>query len=405
MGKVKTGHIKEYTNPPKSDAKNAEFIVFFRETATYNGGFGIDYMSGEPSKLKGSETKYREIESNNWADFEKLYNPTKIYNQPYYTTWISMYKDNFSVTGEQVKLSLYIDKISGNWDNKEVIDEIVFAPKEGLRFVPERMAAKNAHKTEITVFCDTELSSNFVYEVKDQNGNVIGVLNFYNNAVRAQRHLNVKLISTTIDGTYPQINQNDVEKWLNKQGLNQGMIQCNIILENYDVRVDPKSGSIPAIPRDPIKNITRFNIMDTSNKIVKRYDFYNIIITDYVNQNQNDSSDLRYFFVNLEAVGAATTDPDESSYANGEYVKNSLWKGKDVFLFHKGYSAGFERTTIIHEGLHALGVEHFFSNGLGKENGKFYFDRFSTDNIMDYIHYGAKDPRKRTIKWQWDLIR
>jgi hypothetical protein len=135
MGKVKTGHIKEYTNPPKSDVKNAEFLVYFRETATYNGGFGIDYMSGEPDDFKGSsEIKYRNrIESRNWADFEKLYNPTKIYNQPYYTTWISMYKDNFSVIGEQVKLTLYVEKKSGNWDNKVddkvVIDEIVFAPK------------------------------------------------------------------------------------------------------------------------------------------------------------------------------------------------------------------------------------------------------------------------------------
>jgi hypothetical protein len=262
-------------------------------------------------------------------------------------------------------------------------------------------AAKNAHKTEITVFCDTELSSNFVYEVKDQNGNVIGVLNFYNNAVRQQKRLEIKLIRVTIDGTYPVINQNDVDKWLNKQGLNQGLIQCNFTIVDYDVRIEPSLQRIPTLPRQIIKTITSSLVMDSSNMITQRGRFYNLILQDYINQNKNDTSDLRYFFINFEAIGASGI----GSYANGEYVPNKLWIGKDIFIFNKGYSAGFQKAIIVHEGLHALGLEHFFDNGNSNTNGKFYFEKFSTDNIMDYIHYGDNDPRKRTIKWQWDLIK
>ena len=401
MGKVKTGHIKEYVNPPKSDVDNAEFIVHFRETDNYSGGFGIDYMCGEPERYGSSEIKYRaKIQSNNWAEFEKLYNPTKIQGQPYYTPWISMYKDNFSVTGEQVKLILHLVKTSGNWNNKGVLDEIVFQPKGGLRLVPDRLPAKTADKTEITVFCDKELSGHYLYEVKDQNDNVIGVLNFYKNAVSQQKKIDVKLIRVKLDNSSVNININNIDKWLNKQGLNQGLIQCNFTVEDYDVRIDPKDGKIPLPRRAVMERIFRNDIIDSSNLIIKRFKFYHEILTDYIDQNKNDTTDLRYFFVNLEAQGN-----EIGIAANGEYVPNNYWKGKDIFIFDKEISLGNKFGTVVHEGLHSQGLSHFFSNGIGESNGKFYFEEKTTDNIMDYYNYGSTDKRKRILKWQWDLIK
>lgn len=399
MGKVKTGYIKDYGNPPKNDPNDAQFIVCFRETSSYNGGFGIDYMSGEPSKLKGSsEIKYRnEIESGNWADFEKLYNPTKIYNNDYYTPWASMYKDNHIVTGEQVKLTLYVKKVSGNWDNTTT-DEIKFPAKDGLRFVPETFNAKTADSQEITVYCDNELPSHYLYEVKDQNGNVVGTINFYENSLNHQRMLNVKLIRVSFDGTFVSINQSNINDWLNEQGLNQAMIQCNFTQEDYDVSLSPHINS------NIISDIQSFPIADSANPnlIISRGRFYYQLFQDYDNKNPNDTSDLRYFFVNLEARGASGV----GSFANGEAVSG---REKDIVIFTKGNSNGNTKGTIIHEGLHVLGLQHFFMNTTGG-NGEFYFKRWQTDNIMDYYNspytvINEPDERKRIIKWQWDLTR
>jgi hypothetical protein len=65
---------------------------------------------------------------------------------------------------------------------------------------------------------------------------------------------------------------------------------------------------------------------------------------------------------------------------------------------------GYKKSTIVHEGLHAMGLQHFFKNDTGV-NGEFYFEKKIADNIMDYYTEGTLDKRKRTIRWQWDEVR
>lgn len=400
MGKVKTGYVKEYTNPPKSDDKNAEFIVHFRETSSYNGGFGIDYMSGEPQKFKGShETRYKNsIKSNNWAAFEKLYNPTKIYNQPYYTSWISMYKNNLSVTGEEVKLTLYVKKESGNWDNQGIIDEIVFAPKDGLRFVPDRLPAKTADKTEITLFCDTELSSDYLYEVKDQNNNVIGVLNFYKNAASQQKKIDIRLVNVKLFGNETfSTSIPDMKKWLGKEGLNQAMVNVNFnpVIEQLDL----------SLPRYlPEINLARTNKGSIQNYISN----YSLLIETILKYDVNINNDkvLTYYFINKDAADGGF-DPETgepTKWLNGlSYTTRSL--KKPLLICHNTKSLGYKKSTVVHEGLHAIGLKHFFEGEPGSVNGEFYFEKYDTDNIMDYYESHKADTRKRLIKWQWDEIR
>ena len=397
MGKVRTSYIKEYISPPKSDTRNAEFIVYFRETSTYNGGFGIDYMSGEPERLKNSsETKYRnEIRSGNWADFEKLYSPTKIYNQPYYTSWISMYKNNLSVTGELVKLTLYVEKQSGDWDNKEIVDEIVFPSKEGLRFIPERLPAKTANRKEITIFCDTEIKSDYVYEVKDQNNNVIGVLNFYKNATNQQKEIDVRLVNVRLFGNETfNTNIEDLKKWLNKEGLNQAMINANVnfVVEELDL-------SLP-------KYLAEINLTRTDNGNIQNHISNHDLLSETILKNDPtaNNTSLTYYFVNKDAVNGGY-DPETGNprgWLNG--VGSRSPKKYDI-IYNKTNSLGYKKSTTVHEGLHALGVHHFFSDGPNSLTGKFYFEKYKTDNIMDYYRDGTTDNRKRLIKWQWDEIR
>ncbi|WP_291287015.1 hypothetical protein [Flavobacterium sp.] len=398
MGKVKTGYIKEYNTPPKSDAKNAEFLVYFRETSSYNGGFGIDYMSGEPQRFKndGSEIRYKNtIESGNWADFEKLYNPSKIYNLPYYSSWISMYKDNFTVTGEQVKLTLYVDKGSGNWDNKGIIDEIVMAPKDGLSFVPDRLPAKTAHEKEITVFCNTELTGDYLYEVKDQNGNVIGLLNFCKNNSSQQKKINVRLVNVKLFGVETfSTNLVQIQKWLAKEGLNQAMINANFstAVEELDLSLPKYAAAI---------NSTR-TVSGRIQDYISNYDL--LLETIEKNDTSGNTKVLTYYFINKDAVDGGY-DPETGAPKGWLNGMGSPSPKKSVLIFNKTNSLGYKKGTIVHEGLHTMGLPHFFNNGPGFGNGKFYFKKWETDNIMDYYKAGTSDKRTRIIKWQWDEIR
>ena len=54
---------------------------------------------------------------------------------------------------------------------------------------------------------------------------------------------------------------------------------------------------------------------------------------------------------------------------------------------------------MVHELLHAMGIEHTFDN-----NSKFTFEQNTTDNIMDYSHQVGID-RISTFKWQWQIAK
>ena len=62
---------------------------------------------------------------------------------------------------------------------------------------------------------------------------------------------------------------------------------------------------------------------------------------------------------------------------------------------------GLTDSTLAHETFHAMGLYHSFS-----DNGKFTFEKFKTNNIMDYSDIGPDlIPVISTWQWQWDIIK
>lgn len=57
--------------------------------------------------------------------------------------------------------------------------------------------------------------------------------------------------------------------------------------------------------------------------------------------------------------------------------------------------------TVVHEALHSIGIDHtFWENDPPNKYRKYYFQKISTCNTMDY-----STERNYLYKWQWDLIR
>ena len=57
--------------------------------------------------------------------------------------------------------------------------------------------------------------------------------------------------------------------------------------------------------------------------------------------------------------------------------------------------------TAVHEALHSIGIDHtFWENDPPNKYRKYYFQKISTCNTMDY-----STERNYLYKWQWDLIR
>jgi hypothetical protein len=104
-------------------------------------------------------------------------------------------------------------------------------------------------------------------------------------------------------------------------------------------------------------------------------------------------ADIVLYFWGLEKPGVA-----------GEAPLNS----KRCFIFFsKTFSDGLLPSrhsyadTPVHEAFHSLGLPHtFFHKNYKPEYSKYFFQKQSTGNVMDYV-----TERNFLYKWQWDLIR
>lgn len=90
---------------------------------------------------------------------------------------------------------------------------------------------------------------------------------------------------------------------------------------------------------------------------------------------------------------------DEDAAAGGITQGQASVKDKAAVIFKNGYN----KETITHELLHCLSLPHVFADLVGTDvNKKYLFNKFSTDNIMDYQQ--KNDPiNKRKSLWHWQI--
>lgn len=138
--------------------------------------------------------------------------------------------------------------------------------------------------------------------------------------------------------------------------------------------------------------IKKFKTIDNVTKIDQTFVPIHRIITDHLKQIRNIENYDTIVYCIGEALGRFV---DKTvTFLSGVTVDNCV-------LLKKDYAG----VTACHETLHTLGLAHSFSNTnfTGDELLNFVYEKYRTDNIMDYL--SDQNYRTNLWEWQWKLIR
>lgn len=146
----------------QEEVTDLKFIARFERLGTYKGEFGFDWM----------RDNYKDI----CQDYEKLkkeYFPTSIYEEEYFVPSLSMFPNQ-----ENVKLKLAIKKKEGTISDTDIIKLLA---KKGIRFEPNEIKVSEADGKQITIICESALSSNVMINLLDKDDKTVGKLNIFKN--------------------------------------------------------------------------------------------------------------------------------------------------------------------------------------------------------------------------------
>ena len=301
----------------KADLK---FTAKFERLTTYKGEFGFDWM----------RENYKDI-CDNYEKLKKEYFPTLIHQEEYFVPTLSMFANQ-----EGVKLKLAINKKEGIVSDNDIIK---LPSKKGIRFEPNEIKVSEAHGKQITVFCDSPLSSDLLINLLDKNDKKVGVINIIKNNVNY--NLNVKIVKVVrkesrerdLVGIIDALNQIDLNTYLNKKSLQQALINTTInddtILELDGERLNNEEKLFGATFKEEAEKV--------SSMFLQKY------IENYEKTSKHKG--VLLFVTILQKPGSA---------GDGQ-----LWIGnaRNCTIFNSGL---YQPSTYAHEIAHVLGCTHSF---------------------------------------------
>lgn len=170
--------------------------------------------------------------------------------------------------------------------------------------------------------------------------------------------------------------QIDLTKKIIKTFLNQILIEPDFEVVDLDLDKNSLGASIPEFKKGGAFIVN--NVSGTGNEGVhsskEMFDFcINLLPTA-----QKGKCTLLFF-----------NEYGDTDSLGGEAYKLGGAEGARIF------SPGLQKTSIAHELLHSIGLEHSFDN-----NSEFTFQIYQTDNIMDYKNFAQPDSKRKLI-WIW----
>ena len=245
-----------------------DYVVVFRRLASYDGGFGFDWMRED--YLTG--TCIEELE-----DLKKIYTPFNIETKniktnanfgSYYVPWISIFPNHKSVVGNDVELLIKapLEFIKDSTDTKAEIMTFE-STSPNIIITPNKMTIDECNSTgKIKIECIGKLTKNEIIKVKSSTGAVVGKLNILRNDNTDKLKTEITIVKVLRKNS--KVNDNTriedgidegstfgsktddilkdlvkLENHLNKQSINQALIQTSIYKEDnkykiYDLVID-----------------------------------------------------------------------------------------------------------------------------------------------------------------------
>ena len=356
------GEPEDPPTPPDNPAKKkSELIVHFRRPDGYDGEFGFDWMRDD----------YKDICSN-FEELEKDYESIKIYGKPYYVPWLSIFPGDYkqqSEKGKGVRLKLEIESLNNSKDNVGTKIGLSASSPSLLVNPTEIDSQKSSHEIEIR--CTEKIADDKIFiEARDlASQNLVGKLNILRNdtiyrftlflirllddpdkAENEEEKSQIKRANEFYLGDINDDWKNSVANRVNNFGLNQALIQCDVVLK--DIKIDSK---------DWIKK----GCLTEDKRIIK--------------------SPFR------EVIKPLCEDKGVCAFLCGFLAKEksdgSAWAGVNPttlnhiicpqYIYSDG--ADYAKRILLHEIGHVLGLEHTFDN-----DDAYELQMLKTDNIMDY---------------------
>jgi hypothetical protein len=400
----------KYKDPPLMKG-TSESMVLFRPHSAYDGEFGFDWIRMGDTGVKG-DTWYRNIVGRYFTGTTNT--QEEIYTGGVFRSVAAEYDkllrtfENFIVPWKKYKngkpflytipvLSLLPTKsakLSIKIEIKELPDKLIVRQrkstgkeKDFFTFSKKNLPIKKGVQKlndflEIT--CKEEFSKDQVIEiigVKNGIEHVAGAIKVLKNSAANQRKTKVVFVRVkTTNGLGSVANEKErLEKYLNQAYVNVELKIITIDLTT-DTVLRTKLNSNSGIHAH-LETKLRAGKFPDGTLVGNKYDsFYRV-----------------YF---LSEVIALSSGGYLLGQAQGIPSKAVFVLNLQGTATQAGVSFESVKTTATHELLHGIGLNHTFGN-----TSLFTFEKFRTDNIMDYYTTSTDIKAKQMYKWQWKIVQ
>lgn len=383
-------------------------FVSFRPKTSWNGKYGFDWMRLGDTSLPGDTraNAYKFISS----DYNKL---KTAYQQrtftrkdgrgrritfTYFVPWLTLYPKNevpkgFTHTSATLDVTIDVEvaplRLEIEYDKSLfTIDKQSFS-----------QTSKGVHKTTITITCiksfdkykNIQVVSVFKNAKGEEEKALAGKMLVTPNKQRYKVDCVIVKVHTNINGTPSVSNPGADRQTVLNTYLRQALVNPNFqpVLElNFTSDTD-SSGRTTNLKTlfNNAANISGGMIPNGSSDAIQ------IFLNAQVRAKYGSKYDNVYKFYFIKQEAGTSRRPNRGLYGRA-YGIPSTAKSVVIYKGNSGNQA-FTDSTLVHEGLHAMGLYHSFDS-----SGEHTFTQDKTDNIMDYSDV-ASVPIPVIQLWHW----
>jgi len=363
-------------------APTSKVLVNFRTGNSYKGEYGFDWLRMSDTGKKG-DTFYKDIIGSystgsfvqNDAEYFKLGKKFEMPNHPIKANDKYVVPVLTLLPNKKATLTLKVEIEGANAKKIEYKYDNTFF-KLSKQEVSHKTIGKKELADDLIIECISEFSSDQFIEVK-ADGKFAGKIKIIANDKGNRYKADIVFVEVETAIAGPLSNnegrstgkQKEFTKYFN-QLLANGSYSTTQLDLSKDITFNTKyapSGSLVDADTDAFQ--------DYLNAALK-----NSVATDY-------SKHFKIYLINEEQGGL---------YGRAYDIPAPILSRSVIVL-----RPGLADSTLAHETFHAMGLHHSFS-----DSGKFTFEQFKTDNIMDYSDIGPDlIPVISTWQWQWQTIQ